>query len=509
MKKVLIFNAPPKCVDKDTEFLTPSGWKKISLFSKNDEALVFNKDTRRSYFEKVSFVKNNFKDNFINISQGQCDMVLSPEHTVLYETETGYLRTITAEKLSEKIIKNNHGFGGKVYSTFSLDLPEYPIEDCWLKFIVMLSAEASWVENRNEYKISLKKEYKKKNLRKLLTECNMNIEEQVFKSMPGFSRWFIDSPYKKGLPDFFYLLSSRQKLIIKNELLLWDGSIKCSTFRTTLKNEADIAQFVFASCGMQSTILKDDRVGEIYLNGKYTRKSICYSVKAQARPSFCLDSREIKALKEKNIDGFSYCLTTSTGFWVARRSDKIFITGNSGKDYSTDYICAHKEECFHKEFKTPLIGIVCKSLNIDVSDFRKVYDQEKDIAERICIQYAIGEKRETKYYSIRQYLIHMSENVMKPLFGNDFFGDYAGKNLNHGWNIFSDGGFIDEVKALYKYTDKKNITVVKIIKDGHSFVEDSRGYIPDELVGKTHYLENDGSDEWLLKLDYFMQNNME
>lgn len=194
------------------------------------------------------------------------------------------------------------------------------------------------------------------------------------------------------------------------------------------------------------------------------------------------------------------------------RTKKVLIFNappRSGKDYSANYICKHLEGTYHKEFKAPLIGLVCKTLQIDECDFREVYDKEKDKKETICVQSLINGEPTTTYYSIREYLIHMSEKVIKPLFGNDFFGDYAGKNLNYGWNIFSDGGFPEEVKALYKYTEKKNIVVVKIMKDGCSFKDDSRGYIPDELVGKTHVLENDGTDEWLLQLDYFMNNEME
>lgn len=35
----------------------------------------------------------------------------------------------------------------------------------------------------------------------------------------------------------------------------------------------------------------------------------------------------------KSVDGYKYCFTTLTGFFVVRQDDQIFITGNSGKSY--------------------------------------------------------------------------------------------------------------------------------------------------------------------------------
>lgn len=44
------------CVDKDTEFLTPNGWKKISEYSEFDKVLVYDNKNDIAYYENVDYV---------------------------------------------------------------------------------------------------------------------------------------------------------------------------------------------------------------------------------------------------------------------------------------------------------------------------------------------------------------------------------------------------------------------------------------------------------------------
>ncbi len=77
----------------------------------------------------------------------------------------------------------------------------------------------------------------------------------------------------------------------------------------------------------------------------------------------------------------------------------------------------------------------------------------------------------------REAMIHTSEVVVKPNFGQDYLGKLAAKNLQPGVNIFSDGGFGPEVDALAEVVGYGNITIVRLHRDGCDFSKDSRRYL--------------------------------
>ena len=79
----------------------------------------------------------------------------------------------------------------------------------------------------------------------------------------------------------------------------------------------------------------------------------------------------------------------------------------------------------------------------------------------------------------RQALIFISEEVIKPKHGKDFFGQEAVRRINKVANlllptvVFTDGGFEDEVWPLHKAFD---VTIVHLMGRG-TFEHDSRDYI--------------------------------
>jgi hypothetical protein len=83
------------------------------------------------------------------------------------------------------------------------------------------------------------------------------------------------------------------------------------------------------------------------------------------------------------------------------------------------------------------------------------------------------------YFTPRQWLIHCSENIIKPLKGPQFFGRELANTLDdleHGSNvvIVSDGGFEQELEAL-RWLDL--LLIVRIHRPGYDFSGDSRTYL--------------------------------
>lgn len=81
----------------------------------------------------------------------------------------------------------------------------------------------------------------------------------------------------------------------------------------------------------------------------------------------------------------------------------------------------------------------------------------------------------------RQALIHVSEDVIKPSLGSDYFGKLSADKLKDGINIFSDsGGWWDEASPVIEAADKT--IIVKLHREGFTFEGDSRNYFVDHNI---------------------------
>lgn len=106
--------------------------------------------------------------------------------------------------------------------------------------------------------------------------------------------------------------------------------------------------------------------------------------------------------------------------------------------------------------------------------------------------------------SWRQAYIFFSEEVIKPTWGADFFGELGIARVQHVIEeedpdliVISDCGFESELKHVVKFFGPENIWLIRIARPGCSFQGDSRNYVV--LPGvKTTDLVNAGSrEEWI------------
>lgn len=85
--------------------------------------------------------------------------------------------------------------------------------------------------------------------------------------------------------------------------------------------------------------------------------------------------------------------------------------------------------------------------------------------------------------SKREALIHVSEQVIKPKYGKDYFGIKTSERVDQSINhCFSDAGFVEEVHPLINRVGPENICIVQLYRNGCSFSSDSRNYINGILV---------------------------
>lgn len=129
----------------------------------------------------------------------------------------------------------------------------------------------------------------------------------------------------------------------------------------------------------------------------------------------------------------------------------------------------------HQQFKHQLFYAVCEHYGISYSELMLNYTEEK---KNIPLEVLENQ-------SPRQAMIFVSENIIKPRYGRDYFGQQAAKSIEEGRiNVFSDGGFVEEMKPVYDASD--HFLIVQLYRDGCTFEGDSRSYIgtPNLSYGK-------------------------
>ena len=100
---------------------------------------------------------------------------------------------------------------------------------------------------------------------------------------------------------------------------------------------------------------------------------------------------------------------------------------------------------------------------------------------------------ENSEMTLRQFYIHVSENMMKPMFGDDIFGRLAVENLRQCHTAVatvSDTGFEKEALPIIEYFGAEHVCLIRLHRPGKTFAGDSRNYV--ELpVGLSIDVEND------------------
>lgn len=118
--------------------------------------------------------------------------------------------------------------------------------------------------------------------------------------------------------------------------------------------------------------------------------------------------------------------------------------------------------------------------------------------------------------SRREAMIHVSEDIIKPKKGKDYFGRMVSEEIEEGKNYaIADGGFIEELEPLMEKVGAENIVLVQLARFGCDYSSDSRRYfngnvikeyvingvshidkeyvLPEELNIRTYRVHNNGS----------------
>ena len=133
-------------------------------------------------------------------------------------------------------------------------------------------------------------------------------------------------------------------------------------------------------------------------------------------------------------------------------------------------------------FKDPLYNIAAAVYGVNVEWLKAQSSQElKNVPHHIL-----------KGKSQREVLVEVSENVIKPYYGQDYFGKLAAERMCFDTTnesccyVFSDSGFEEELKPVSDKVEKDNTIIVRLMGRGEFVtkeVKDSRSYLSGDNAG--------------------------
>lgn len=146
----------------------------------------------------------------------------------------------------------------------------------------------------------------------------------------------------------------------------------------------------------------------------------------------------------------------------------------TGKDECCAYLIEKGFE--HLSFKKVLFQETCKYFGVDINWFMDGYNDRS--VKETSSSYLQG-------YSRRESMIHVSENVIKPKYGKDFFGNEVANTIVEGKDYcFSDGGFKEELVPIINKVGTKDLCLVQLTREGCDFSSDSRRYLNGTLINE-------------------------
>ena len=313
------------CLDKDTEVLTPNGWVYISNY-KNQDILQFDKDTEKTKFIKpLAYIVEDCDEFYWFKNSKGLDQMVSSEHSMLvykgYKSR-GYSKVI----MQPEDLMNQKRVGGyySFLAAFKHEGDGLDMTDNQIRLDMMIADDArirkSHIEGINDVHLHFSKPRKIERAIELLTNEGIDFTKNISEVDETTNIYFkISNTYNKNLVKY-YKANFNQLKVLSEESLLWDGHKGYrSYYSNTNKDNVDVIQFAFSSTGIRTGIHETKTVNDDW--------KLSYQATPTKNP-YVGYSCDVELVD--SIDGKKYCFITDTGFFVARRNGKIFITGNCG-----------------------------------------------------------------------------------------------------------------------------------------------------------------------------------
>lgn len=332
------------CVDSETEYLSPVGWRKLSEYEGGKVAQFHPETGEAEFVDPIEYVKLPCSEMIEFKSKYGIDQLLSPEHRVLhYKADRNrsdsnlFWRVDSAEKLycqlQDKEISD-------VYfkTTYTpQDGKGIPLTEAQLRLQIAVIADGYFGSDTSWCVVRLKKGRKIERMRLLLDQASVKYAETTpeYAGAEGFHIFKFYAPVRtKVFGPKFWQATAEQLRIVTEEVPHWDGSFRKSdgvAFYSTEKQSADFVQHAFVSQGKVARITDDGRgCWQVYVRSNARLVGIS---NRHSKPN----TRIVPS-----TDGFKYCFMVPSTFLVFRRNGCVFVSGNTGKTssaiWAADYL---------------------------------------------------------------------------------------------------------------------------------------------------------------------------
>lgn len=187
-----------------------------------------------------------------------------------------------------------------------------------------------------------------------------------------------------------------------------------------------------------------------------------------------------------------------------------------GKNIAIDYLQDNGYDLHYAECKDKLHTLVQEFFCVYPERYWEIYGDrnlkelplgefsvtlDKQEEQLLCkklniarLEYSFGTMKHI--LSIRHAMIYISEIIMKPRMGTDFFGWARLQTVcSEPYGLFVDSscGFAEELPPIINKMGQENILLLRIHRDGCTFDGDSRNYIKDGVITNTVDICNNGT----------------
>lgn len=343
--KCAVLNAP-RCVDADTEYLSPEGWKRIADYTGGMVA-QYNQTTTQLEFVEPEQYHVTPCDVMIHFKTRSVNQMLSLGHRMLFRRSTGgeFVQSAqeTYELLQRGKYKSHHG----IPATFAApDRVGLAMTDAQLRVMVAVIADGHFNPSRSHrVTLRLKKDRKIERLRGLLTSAEIPFAHRLDTSTTGagFSVFSFDAPRREKDFSQWWGASADQLQLVADEVLHWDGNVTTGRdrFSTFIKETADFIQYAFSASGRVACLKENHR-------DRRGKHEVEYVVQVHQTASGTLRLAGGSSTQSGNAEvvsapgGKMYCFTVPSTFLVFRRNGHVFVSGNTGKTnsclWASDYL---------------------------------------------------------------------------------------------------------------------------------------------------------------------------
>jgi len=343
------------CYAEDTKVLTREGWKYHYEVRPNEEIMVYDNMTGKTFYEANRGLHEfNFDSEvdgkMLSFQHKGIDLLVTPDHTMLYRTAKHLEYRVSKAKelldLQNVYLPNTANYIGASQEFEIIPSVKYKTRpayeaikvnmDSWLKLIGLYLSEGGIGEKDFSLNISQKEGTKANIIRASLSNLPFKVTEGhneriVWWSISGkqicshIANLCGKHSYDKHIPVKYKNLAQPQLLTLLESLLLGDGSINddgtYDYYTVSDQLAEDVAEIGF-KLGMTVSIRK--RAVET-LHGKNKRP--LFVVRLGRITTDIGVSRD--NIKEVDYKGRVFCFSTSTGFYPTMRNGHIIMAGNT------------------------------------------------------------------------------------------------------------------------------------------------------------------------------------